>query len=180
MKSPIALCLLLLLCAGVVRAEPLPFWAIVDESNAIVHGKLTDVVSWSVMPRAFSWLTGAAPWLGPLFTVHGRGALIVEESFVGPFQPGDRVWLEWARPIEAESVICPPPFHIEKLAGRKGLWLLHVGTGESPAVYDFWDMDSATWLEQLERELDIDDPSERVRLVRNVVLQHLDRVRFRE
>ena len=176
MKSPIALCLLILLYAGVARAEPLPLWAIVDESDAIVHGTLTDVISWSVMPRAFAWLAEASPLFNPLFTVHGRGALIVEESFVGPLQPGDRIWLEWARPIEAESIDCPPPLYIEKLAGRKGLWLLH-GTGGNPVVYDFWDLDNADSLEYVERELDLDDASERVRLMRNIVLEHLDRVR---
>ena len=176
MKRPIAFCLLLLLCASAARAEPVALWATVEQSDAIVRGRLTNVVSWS-MPRFFSWLMAASPLFRPLFTAYGRGTLVVEESFVGSLQAGDRVRLTWARPIEAEDIVCPPPFYIEKLAGRKGLWLLHGSTGANPAVYDFWDVDHADSLEFVERELDVDEGSERVRLVRDVVLQHLDRAR---
>lgn len=179
-KSPVALCLLLLLYAGAARAEPVATWALVDESDAFVRGSLTDVVSSSTLPRALSWLAGASPWLRPLFTVHGHGTLIVEESFVGPFQPGDRVWLTWARPIEAEEIACPPPLYLESLAGRKSLWLLRVGTGGSPAVYEVWSAEDVDSLAYAKSVLDVEDASERVRLVRDVVAQHLDRALRRD
>lgn len=94
-----------LLC-GAVTAEPVLKTYYVEESYAIVIGRLKDVT-----------VAGTAA------DHRGRGVIEVESVVVGPLKPRARVAFDWTHNPRT-AAICPPSFDYRFASNRLSIWFV--------------------------------------------------------
>ena len=96
---------------AVGRAEPVPVDSIIENSDAIVLGRLTivDLVSTETEEK-------------------GTGYITVEKVVAGRVEVGESVPLGWHFRFDPEVVVvCPTPIHYQPLRGVLGVWFLERG-----------------------------------------------------
>lgn len=165
----------LLVCAALLglsqgralQAEPVAESALIEESEAIVTGRLWTVFS-----------------LPGLFTTRGLSVLSVERPVFGRPAAGDRFWVVWSYDRRFANA-CPPSVDPRAGNGRLVLWFLRFGRdGHLAGLPHGWSLESVQALEQRRQLLDYEKDqaslSERMALVEQVVDERLAELRQQE
>jgi hypothetical protein len=156
-KTWIAL-LLLGLSAAAGHAEPVSEDYVIESSDAIVIGRLSNLI-------AVPGLTSA----------RGISLLRVEKALAGPLHAGDWFLLPWTFPY-FNRVACPPAFDPRGADGSLVLWFIDLDeSGKPRGLPQGWSLESVQGLEQHRDFLEFSHPlSERMALVEEIVLRRLE------
>lgn len=143
--------------ASSLQAEPVSKRYYVEESYAIVIGRLTQV---AVAKRDS--------------VESGTGVVTVESVVTGPGEVGNRHRLEWSHSPETARM-CPPSFDYRQVEGQRGLWFLErAEDGSIRPSGEFWSLEN---VESLQYYADIlqtmDAQSARVVSLTSIIREHL-------